>query len=33
MATVSVRDEVTELLQQLIRVDTTNPVSISTRDK
>src|SRR5262245_27891267 len=25
MATVSVRDEVTELLQQLIRVDTTNP--------
>src|SRR6266511_2116998 len=25
MATVSIRDEVTELLQQLIRVDTTNP--------
>src|SRR5437868_11911419 len=25
MATVSVRDEVTELLQELIRVDTTNP--------
>ncbi|HLB19492.1 MAG TPA: M20/M25/M40 family metallo-hydrolase, partial [Gaiellaceae bacterium] len=25
MATVSIRDEVTELLQELIRVDTTNP--------
>ena len=25
MATVSTRDEVTELLQELIRVDTTNP--------
>ena len=25
MATVSIREEVTELLQELIRVDTTNP--------
>src|SRR2546423_5311162 len=25
MATVSIRDEVTELLQELIRIDTTNP--------
>src|ERR671935_3146127 len=31
MATVSLRDEVTELLQQLIRIDTTNPPGNETR--
>ncbi|TMK68494.1 MAG: M20 family metallopeptidase, partial [Actinobacteria bacterium] len=31
MATVTVRDEVTELLRELIRVDTTNPPGNETR--
>ena len=33
MATVSLRDEVTELLQELIRVDTTNPPGNETVDR
>src|SRR5438874_5982950 len=31
MATVTLRDEVTELLQELIRIDTTNPPGNETR--